>query len=304
MSRERVRSRVATAIAAACITLLVPATADAETTVASCTAPASGGYAVQDGFQELAQSFTVADDVTVNAINLHLGDLSGGAGDFIVRVVPLTESGLPSSTVLAQGTVPRSSTPTVAGDRVVRVNFVAPANLKGGQQYAFTISASGPGEGSASGSTSNPCPGGNAFFRTSSSDTWKVDAALDYWFELLGAPTDSDGDGTPDAKDVCPALAGPAANNGCPLIDSDPPETVITKEPKNRSSKSTAKYKFVSDEPGSTFECKIDKKPFKPCASPKKFKVKDGKHKFLVRAIDAAGNVDLSADKDKFKVVD
>ncbi len=54
-----------------------------------------------------------------------------------------------------------------------------------------------------------------------------------------------------------------------------------------------------------TFECKIDKKPFKPCTPPKTVKnLDEGKHKFKVRAIDAAGNVDPSAAKDKFKVVD
>ncbi len=36
------------------------------------------------------------------------------------------------------------------------------------------------------------------------------------------APTDSDGDGVPDAVDACPEDPGPASNNGCPLaLDSD-----------------------------------------------------------------------------------
>ena len=110
--------------------------------------------------------------------------------------------------------------------------------------------------------------------------------------------SDFDDDGFGDeTQDACSTDATKQA-------ECDPPETTITREPKDKSSKPSAKYKFISDEPGSTFECKIDKKPFKPCASPKKFKVKDGKHTFLVRAIDPAGNVDPTADKDKFKVVD
>ena len=65
------------------------------------------------------------------------------------------------------------------------------------------------------------------------------------------------------------------------------------------------KFKFTSDEPGSTFECKVDKKRFKPCTSPRKVKrLDDGKHKFKVIATDAAGNVDPSAAKDKWRVVD
>jgi hypothetical protein len=86
--------------------------------------------------------------------------------------------------------------------------------------------------------------------------------------------------------------------------DTTPPETTITKEPKAKSSKSKAKYKFTSSEPNSTFTCKFDKKKPKPCDSGKaKYKrLDDGKHKFKVYAVDAAGNRDPSPDKDKFKV--
>jgi DNA-binding beta-propeller fold protein YncE len=85
-------------------------------------------------------------------------------------------------------------------------------------------------------------------------------------------------------------------------LDTDPPETTITKKPKRRTGKRKAKFKFESDEPGSTFECKLDKKGFKPCGPPFKKKVKRGKHKFKVRAIDPAGNVDSTPAKRKWKV--
>jgi hypothetical protein len=90
-----------------------------------------------------------------------------------------------------------------------------------------------------------------------------------------------------------------------PPTDTDPPETSITKGAPNKLDKSKVKFKFVSNEPGSTFECKKDKTPFKPCSSPTKMKgLDEGRHRFKVRAIDAAGNVDSSPAKDKFKVVD
>jgi len=79
---------------------------------------------------------------------------------------------------------------------------------------------------------------------------------------------------------------------------------VITKKPTKETTKTTVKFKFTSDEPGSTFQCKLDKKPFKTCTSPRNVKVKVGKHKFRVLAIDSAGNVDASAAKAKFKVID
>jgi len=67
--------------------------------------------------------------------------------------------------------------------------------------------------------------------------------------------------------------------------------------------KNKLKFKFVSDEAGSTFECKLDNKPFKSCTSPRTVKrLDEGKHRFRVRAVDAAGNLDPTPDKDKFKV--
>ncbi len=87
--------------------------------------------------------------------------------------------------------------------------------------------------------------------------------------------------------------------------DTTPPETKITKDPPNKLEKSKAKYKFTSNEPNSTFVCKFDKKKSKPCDAGK-LKLKrldDGKHKFKVYAVDAAGNQDQSPAKDKFKVL-
>ena len=82
-----------------------------------------------------------------------------------------------------------------------------------------------------------------------------------------------------------------------------PPETTITKQPKKKVKRGKAKFKFVSSDEGSTFECKIDKKAFKACESPASYKkLKPGKHKFRVRATNQAGNVDSTAAKAKWRV--
>ncbi len=115
---------------------------------------------------------------------------------------------------------------------------------------------------------------------------------------------DADGDGFGDeTQDQCPTDA--STQGPCPVVpDTDPPETKITKGAPNKPDKTKLKFKFTSSEPGSTFECKLDKKALKPCTSPRKVKrLDDGKHKFKVVATDAAGNTDPSAAKDKFKVV-
>jgi hypothetical protein len=114
---------------------------------------------------------------------------------------------------------------------------------------------------------------------------------------------DADADGFGDeTQDECPT--DPSTQRPC-RPETDPPKTSITKGAPNKLDKTKVKFKFTSSEPDSTFECKLDQKEFKPCASPKKVKrLDDGKHKFKVRAIDAAGNVDPSPAKDKFKVVD
>jgi len=83
------------------------------------------------------------------------------------------------------------------------------------------------------------------------------------------------------------------------------PQTTITKGPKARSTKTTAKFRFTSSVAGSTFECKLDGKPFKKCKSPKTYRnLKAGKHVFKVRAVKGAGNVDRTPAKRKFTVLE
>jgi hypothetical protein len=84
--------------------------------------------------------------------------------------------------------------------------------------------------------------------------------------------------------------------------DKDPPETTIAKAPNRKSFKRKAKFEFSSNEAGSSFECQLDKGNFEACAAKATFKVKAGKHTLQVRATDAAGNVDLTPAKSKWKV--
>jgi hypothetical protein len=87
-----------------------------------------------------------------------------------------------------------------------------------------------------------------------------------------------------------------------PPVDTTPPETTFNSKKKTLKAAvgKKVKLKFGANEP-STFLCRIDKKAWKTCTSPKKVKVKAGKHVFLVAATDAAGNADPTPAKFKLK---
>jgi hypothetical protein len=86
-------------------------------------------------------------------------------------------------------------------------------------------------------------------------------------------------------------------------VDTTPPDTTLTKKPKKKSTRATAKFAFASSEAGSTFECSLDGKAFVACGPTYKVRVKVGKHTVLVRATDALGNADATPAKYKFKRV-
>jgi hypothetical protein len=68
------------------------------------------------------------------------------------------------------------------------------------------------------------------------------------------------------------------------------PVAKIDKRPDKRSDDTSPTFKFSSDVLGSTFRCKMDQVPYKPCTSPKTYHRLDvGKHIFRVYATDPNG---------------
>ena len=84
------------------------------------------------------------------------------------------------------------------------------------------------------------------------------------------------------------------------------PSTTLKSHPKpklkTKKKKTKVSFSFSSDTAGATFKCKLDKGSFAPCTSPKKYKVKLGKHTFSVEAVSAAGT-DSTPATFSFKVV-
>ncbi len=97
-----------------------------------------------------------------------------------------------------------------------------------------------------------------------------------------------------------------AGGGNCGLGSGNPsptPQTTILKGPKAKTHSTTVKFKFSASEKGAKFECKLDKKKFKPCKSPKTYKkLKPGKHVFKVRAVKGK-TVDATPAKRKFRVL-
>jgi hypothetical protein len=125
-------------------------------------------------------------------------------------------------------------------------------------------------------------------------------------FELLMNATiepDADHDGYGDeTQDQCATAAGPGV---CPTPPAPVPrpDTAITKGPSGTIHARNVSFSFRSAPAGATFECKFDKRPFKPCGSPRKYKhLGLGKHKFQVRAVNSSGSDSIPASR-AFKIV-
>jgi hypothetical protein len=88
--------------------------------------------------------------------------------------------------------------------------------------------------------------------------------------------------------------------------DSRRPKTRITFGPAFKTRDRTPTFRFLDEtsDPTVWFQCKVDRKKFRRCRSPKTFKgLRPGRHTIRVRARDTAGNKERRAVKRRFKIV-
>jgi hypothetical protein len=81
------------------------------------------------------------------------------------------------------------------------------------------------------------------------------------------------------------------------VFDNFPPETIINNlnQLPTITNQTEITFEFKANEENSIFECQIDDSPWQICFSPKTYQnLSQGNHTFKVRAIDLAGNVDLT----------
>jgi hypothetical protein len=116
----------------------------------------------------------------------------------------------------------------------------------------------------------------------------------------------------PLADGIYTARASQAGNPGSTgisedvvfTIDTVAPATTIARGPGAVSGARDETIEFAASEPGATFACSRDGRPFAPCASPVKLRrLTLGAHAFAVRATDAAGNVQRPATRVRWRVV-
>jgi glycosidase len=88
-------------------------------------------------------------------------------------------------------------------------------------------------------------------------------------------------------------------------IDTTPPETTLGGGPPAFTSSTSASFTFASSEAGGTFECSLDEGGFEECSSPATYGgLAIGPHRFAVRAIDLAGNLDPTPAEHEWQVVE
>jgi DNA-binding beta-propeller fold protein YncE len=134
-----------------------------------------------------------------------------------------------------------------------------------------------------------------------------------------GCVSDTGADGCTDGKALGGAVAVAVGPEGRQVLvagsagdialfgrslDTDAPQTTITKGPSGKTKDRTPRFRFRSDDPAATFRCSVDHHRFRACASPHTLKrLSTGTHKFRVEATDSWGNTDSTPAHRKFKVV-
>jgi Ca2+-binding RTX toxin-like protein len=99
----------------------------------------------------------------------------------------------------------------------------------------------------------------------------------------------------------------PAPPPSAPPKDRTPPKTKLLRHPAKLlrvapGHREPVAFRFTASE-ASSFRCKLDRKPYAPCRSPRRYRVAVGRHVFRLFAIDAAGNRDRTPVSFEFRVV-
>jgi hypothetical protein len=137
-----------------------------------------------------------------------------------------------------------------------------------------------------------------------------VTAGKTYWIAVDGKRDSGSGEASTAQfwlyvimNDLQFPAALPTAPPGPPPTDTTPPETRLSKLYLMRKPPVFVAFRLRSSEPGSTFRCRFDGRPFRACPSSRGVRdLNPGRHRFEAFAIDAAGNADPTPAVARFKI--
>jgi hypothetical protein len=90
---------------------------------------------------------------------------------------------------------------------------------------------------------------------------------------------------------------------GLQAASAPPPETLLLSGPADATDETVATFAFQSDQPSSSFECRVDNKEFSPCAGVLTLEgMEFGTHAFEVRAVNPLGIPDPSPARHEWEV--
>jgi CSLREA domain-containing protein len=214
---------------------------------------------------------------------------SGNAGPFIA-LVNSANGGIEPPTFMSSGEA--GATGEAEPGAVVRV--FRKVNSSAGEIESFLAEAVANESGTWSVAYPSAIPAGTT---VASNQTSEEFGSSEYAFATTTAEPEESNNGGGGGRNGGNAIPQP------PASDETPPQTFILMGPPRKSPARMAKFKFISNEPGSSFECKLDRGLRSPCRSPMTLRrLRLGKHVFKVWAIDIAGNKDRSPVKYKFRV--
>jgi Ca2+-binding RTX toxin-like protein len=91
-----------------------------------------------------------------------------------------------------------------------------------------------------------------------------------------------------------------------PPPDVKPPQTKVTRHPAKvlftMKRHRRVVFRFTASEQGSSFRCKLDRKPLRTCTSPRAYNLALGRYTVRIEAVDAAGNVDRTPYLFNFRI--
>ena len=293
----------AIAVAAAAVAVIAPASAGAAITVGSTFTPinfACTNTAVMLQTTSPSDAYVVPTAGVLtswshegggnppSSLKLEVGRATVGSGQFLI----VGNSAGKVPVAAAMNTYTDISIPVQAGD-FLGLRSEGMFRDCGVIDSAYTVNYLG---------TVDPAPGDPLDADNTSGLRLDVSATLE-----PDCDADGLGDETEDADiSSCIPVQPPVVT---PPVVTPPPVVPIVNVAPKTSLKSTViaqdkvTFKFRSNEAGSTFLCKLDKKAFANCKSPKTYKgLKPGKHKFQVKARDGQGLLDPSPAIRKFEI--